>query len=103
MTMTMTIQEMPKAQFERTLDKALARFSAACTALIAAGYGHERPAETRARAALTACPFAVEWAAASDAVLVLHEEREARLRYHGTLHSIYRKKTWHLGVKPKRR
>lgn len=92
-----SIEEMPKVTFERAYAKAQSESSRVCKTLVAAGYGSERGSETRARAASTGDALACDYVRVNDALAKLQEERDARLRWHGTTHSIHRKKTWHLG------
>ena len=64
--------------------------SAACEALIAAGRGHEKAGETRAKAK-EGDVLAIRCVTARDAAMAAHSERQTRRRWHGSDKPIRRK------------
>ena len=88
------LTKLSAAKIEALAAKRYAARSAACRALINAGFGEERHSETRKRAAETHDPLAVRSVEASGACDEVWAEMDARKRYHGSLKPIKRNTSW---------
>ena len=79
---------MSESELVATKEKWLKTHYEEVDELIAAGYGNEKSSETRKRAEDTHDPLARRFSHSADMLSLILEERDARLRYHGTLKPI---------------
>jgi len=85
------IVDLTRAAFERELAKREAAQSAACKAMIVAGYGNLRGSEIRERAPTEPNLIFADWVRTQDSLQEAYDEAHARKRYHGSMNRIIRK------------
>lgn len=82
------ISTMPASKLRALRDRIAVVNDETCDALIAQGYGHERPSECRIRAQETQDTLALLCVAAWEALSFVNQEFHRRKQWHGGDHPI---------------
>jgi hypothetical protein len=86
----MDIGSLSAAKLQKAIDAADKRCRTFVDAMIDSGRGHELMNETRANAAKGHDSLAIDYCDAMDDSAALEREKQARIRYHGSMKPIKR-------------